>query len=549
MSDPSTAVVVNTVACVAFVAVGLLSWRGRVGRPVTAVALTCVAACGLWWSLAAAVGSALPGDAGAWASLAAYPAIGGTVASFVVLAYAVGHPDWTPSRPLLLALAVEPVVIGTAALTNPWHGLVYRWMTDGHLFPAGSTAGPSDHNLHGTLFWAHTGYSYLLLLTGVAVLFVGWRRSPRVFALQRLLILLGSLPPIALNALHVSNLVTFPIQPTTAAFALTGMIMAYALLRQDLLVLAPVAREVIVDRVADAIIAVGPDGRILDLNPAAVDLVAAADGPGAVPVGRPVSQILGGALAGTATDDAEQLTLRFGEDPCDLHVRRSELVDRRGRELGVVVVLRDVTELNRQRHELALANARLTAQVETIDRLRRDLAEQASRDVLTGLHNRRHVSAHLGALVEASVRADRPLGLLMIDVDHFKGINDRYGHAVGDAVLVALAETLVGPAPSDALVARWGGEEFLMVLPGADVGRATEVADGLCRRMRALRIPVGDGDVTCTVSIGVVSGRGPGTDVDDLLAGADVALYAAKAGGRDRVVVGSADLVTGPRPG
>jgi diguanylate cyclase (GGDEF)-like protein len=207
-----------------------------------------------------------------------------------------------------------------------------------------------------------------------------------------------------------------------------------------------------------------------------------------------------------------------------------------------VVVLRDVTELNRQRRELASANERLVCQVETIERLRHDLAEQASRDSLTGLHNRRHVSANLGPMIDAAEEAERAgapgrrLGVLMIDLDHFKSVNDRFGHAVGDAVLIALSETLAALVPPGALAARWGGEEFLVVLPDADEEAAHGFAETLRRTMGERVVTIGEHELSCTMSIGVVSASGAGASVDDLLIAADQALYAAKAAGRNRVV-------------
>src|SRR5262245_16270918 len=130
MIEVTTTGVVNAFSSLVFAVVGVLSWRGRVGRPVTAAALAATALGGFWWSLTVAVGNTVRSDdIIAWGRLLAFPGICLTVAAFVVLAYAVGHPHWVPSRALLVALSVQPVLMTLAALTNRWHGWVYTWMT------------------------------------------------------------------------------------------------------------------------------------------------------------------------------------------------------------------------------------------------------------------------------------------------------------------------------------------------------------------------------------------------------------------------------------
>ena len=152
-------------------------------------------------------------------------------------------------------------------------------------------------------------------------------------------------------------------------------------------------------------------------------------------------------------------------------------------------------------------------------------AEAAQRDPLTGALNRRG----LGARVAGAV----PGGVLMIDVDRFKQVNDRMGHAGGDRVLTALATALGGTLRQDDVLARYGGEEFVVFLPGARLAEAAAVAERL-RREAALRVRAGAAPVS--VSIGVAE-RAADEPLDAALARADAAVYAAKAAGRDRVQV------------
>jgi diguanylate cyclase (GGDEF)-like protein len=162
----------------------------------------------------------------------------------------------------------------------------------------------------------------------------------------------------------------------------------------------------------------------------------------------------------------------------------------------------------------------------------------AIRDGLTELHNRRHVLAVMPRLASSARRRGRPLCVIMLDLDHFKRINDAYGHATGDRTLIAFADVIRDQVRSSDLAARWGGEEFLVVCPDADSQAGLEVAE----RLRASTEPLGPAELGHeqgqTVSLGVASydpSSGP-LDVDALLRHADAALYAAKNQGRNRVI-------------
>jgi two-component system cell cycle response regulator len=162
-------------------------------------------------------------------------------------------------------------------------------------------------------------------------------------------------------------------------------------------------------------------------------------------------------------------------------------------------------------------------------------------DSLTGLHNRRFLVRHLDALVVAAARSDKPLSLLMIDIDRFKSVNDGYGHASGDAILCAVADRLrKGVRDSDS-AGRWGGEEFLIAMPDASAEIALAVAERLRRRMETSPIPVpgpgGDIAVPVTVSVGVAAFEGQGDSAAAMIRRADEGLYDAKRGGRNRVAM------------
>ncbi len=169
------------------------------------------------------------------------------------------------------------------------------------------------------------------------------------------------------------------------------------------------------------------------------------------------------------------------------------------------------------------------------DRLHRveTLLERADLDALTGALTRGAGQRELGRALGASIERGEPLAVLLADIDHFKHVNDTLGHAAGDRVLAAVADALRRCVRVGDTVVRWGGEEFLVVLPGATLA----VAERVAQRMRAELAAHSENDVPrVTASIGV-AGRRPSEVPDALVARADAALYAAKAAGRDTVRV------------
>ncbi len=171
----------------------------------------------------------------------------------------------------------------------------------------------------------------------------------------------------------------------------------------------------------------------------------------------------------------------------------------------------------------------------------RDIEQLAGEDALTGLANRRQFMAAGKQLLERVHRYGRPASLLVIDLDHFKSINDRYGHAAGDVALQATARLLRERQRGADLAARLGGEEFAMLLPETDLDGAAALAERLRAACEALRLEVPGGALTgmhVTMSIGAASCGVDDKSLDDVLRRTDAALYRAKHGGRNRVELG-----------
>ena len=158
-------------------------------------------------------------------------------------------------------------------------------------------------------------------------------------------------------------------------------------------------------------------------------------------------------------------------------------------------------------------------------------------DPLTGVYNRRYLQTHLSKRLAAATESGKPLSVLMIDIDSFKAFNDRYGHAVGDDVLAAVARSLSENVRNIDLVARYGGEEFAVILPETGAHGVQLVAERLRETVEELRVETrGHDALRVTVSIGAATAMGGSEDAELLLQRADSALYRAKDGGRNLVV-------------
>ncbi len=201
-----------------------------------------------------------------------------------------------------------------------------------------------------------------------------------------------------------------------------------------------------------------------------------------------------------------------------VRVRTAPIHDAEGRVVGAVETFDDASPLLDARAQAAAAS------------------RDALSDQLTGLPNRRHLDAALAARLEDLRRYGWPFGLLIADIDHFKAVNDTYGHDAGDAALRSVAATIGGAVRSGDLAGRWGGEEFVVLANGGDARSLAEIGERLRVLVASSRITMGGSQLSIRVSIGAAAAR-PADGPHELLARADAALYDAKATGRDRVVV------------
>jgi two-component system cell cycle response regulator len=205
-------------------------------------------------------------------------------------------------------------------------------------------------------------------------------------------------------------------------------------------------------------------------------------------------------------------------------------------QVGFDGVVSDVTALHERVEALQQKLRDTRAENRRLAHARAEAERRARTDDLTGLFNRRHLTSVLARYLGDAAAANRGVGLLLIDIDFFKQVNDEYGHAAGDQLLVAFADRLRSATRSCDVIGRWGGEEFVVLLPEVSAPAVVHRrAERICAQVADEPFQVGDAAITLRVSIGAVFGDAATSSADQLLEAADRAMYWAKGAGRNQV--------------
>ncbi|HEX5843976.1 MAG TPA: histidine kinase N-terminal 7TM domain-containing protein [Pseudomonas sp.] len=492
----------------------------------------------LWWMIVAGLEMAAqaPGCKVFWASMA-WPGILAVPTFWAVFLWqyvnSVRQP--LPLRSSLM-LAVVPLLIWLMALSNPWHGLFYAAGTA----PLSDEPGAPIRYQHGPLFYAAAAYVYLFMAFCMGVVLRAALVSYGVHRRHYLAFVLVTAVPWAANISYVVfGWMLFGFDPTPFSFAFTLLAFAWLIVGVRLFDLLPVARHLLLEALLDPVLVVDAQLRVIEANPAALKLAGLLGNW----QGRPLLEwpILGAdlyaLLSSPHKDDQEQLlTLANSARYFEVRIRAIERVTHNGTlVLGQMLYLRDVTQRYLSELKLAEALAVSEERLRMISSLHEQLQEQALCDPLTGLYNRRYLDEFFARELALAQRERTPIALALIDLDHFKQLNDEHGHLEGDDVLKGVAQHLLENLRSSDAVFRIGGEEFLLILPRADAEEAHKRLDTICRSLAEQPIPTRGGARYVTLSAGLALWPEQGLQLDQLLQAADAALYRAKDEGRNRV--------------
>jgi len=504
--------------------VGLLLWRRRRIPGGKALAWMLFAVCG-WATVAGLEAGATELPAKILFSKLEY--VGSGSVALLLFTFALRHAGagrWLTRRRLAL-LTTIPIANLALVFSNDWHRLVWTGFTAG---PAGS------HQIvyhHGPVFFAIVAALYAMILPATIVLARTALRETITHRRQALAILVASVAPwlgTLLYLLDLEALAGFNLVPMS--FAATGLILSLSVIGLGHFDVVPIARSALVENMSDAILVLDASGAIVDANRSAGFLLSSSKrlvGRNAADALAPWPAILE-RCHGAEPCHSEAL---LGEQPlCYVDIRATPLRDADDRIHGRLIVLRDITSRYQAERELQRVNRRLQEQIVEIERLQVELRDQAIRDPLTNLFNRRYLEETLPREMARAGRAGAPLAVLLLDVDRFKEINDTDGHHAGDAALQSLGGLLATETRRGDIACRYGGDEFAIVLPNTTVDAAVERAEEIRSRFAAAK-PAR----RITLSVGVASFPWDGRTEAEILRAADRALYAAKDSGRDCV--------------
>ncbi|MBN1303956.1 MAG: diguanylate cyclase [Anaerolineales bacterium] len=421
------------------------------------------------------------------------------------------HPRWA-TFPNYLVLWILPVLTILLVLTNDLHGLIWQDISVTAVTPS-ITAYQAKVMVW---FWVNSIYAYGVFIVGVFVIAVEFLKSYRLYREQAGWLLLGSITPLLFQIIYTLNFIpALKMDYSPIIFAFSGAAIGISILRHRLFDIMPVARTTLVDSLQDGMLVLDIHNRVVDINPVARKILGVSSKQA---IGASLYEILPMDVNASLhpRDQRYEIELNHSEDGLkNYELNLVELNNNNNVHLGFLVTLHDITE------RIQLLN---------------HVKELATLDPLTNLYNRRYFADLANKEIERANRYHIHLSLIMIDIDYFKPINDKYGHAVGDQVLKLIAETLNKSIRCTDILARYGGEEFLLLLPETPPQEAAQIANRLCKSLSNTALETGSDSISITISAGVAGTKG-GMSLNEMLDHADKALYVAKETGRNRAVL------------
>ena len=454
---------------------------------------------------------------------------------FLILAIQYNHLNHLLTRRNIALVFTIPAITLLLTMTNEWHSLIWNSYTPSPVVKDMILYG------HGPWFWIGVvGYSYLVTFLATGLLVWAAIRFPKAYRGQAASLVFGGLFAWSGNLIYILHLSPLPgLELTPIAFTITGVICAFAIFRLRLLDLVPVARDVLVDTLRDAVLVLDEQYRIVDINPSARHLFNIASGTNigcsakdALPIWPQLAPMVDqpepveGHIEITVDGSAKKI---FDLNVSPIFIRDSRLT-------GYLIVLRDITEHKSIEFALQQMNRRLSLHLAEIEALQASLREQAIRDPLTELYNRRYMVEVLEREVQLAQDKTTTISVAMLDMDEFKLFNDTYGHRAADEMLRALGTLLLSQTHATQDIAcRYGGEEFVVVMPGATLEAALIQAEQWRLAFERTCVTYAGRTYHATFSGGVAAFPLHGQTGDELLRAADKALYVAKASGRNRM--------------
>ena len=430
-------------------------------------------------------------------------------------------------------LILVPVMVCALVFTNPLHWQFYG--PDSR--PHSDAIGAAINYDHRILFFVSALFLYLFIIGSFVLLVQSVMRTTGLYRLHFVLMIMLTLVPITANVAYVIfgwNIAGF--DPTPFLFSFVLVVYAALISANQMFQISAIAKELIFKTMPNPVLVIDRDGQIISANKAAsalFDLVEHSDVRAQSLPGLPDILL---DLSGTPHKQrVSDVTINANE----YEVHRTEITRPIGQHdpiMGWVLLFFDVTLRKSEQRTLLSALQETDQQLHDIRAQNRRMSDQALTDPLTGLLNRRSLPDVFDEMVRAVGKTPVPVLLTVIDLDHFKSINDRFGHLTGDLGLVAVADGLRHGFRREDRVFRLGGEEFLILSPQLDAAKLLERLDNLREVILEIGQELGTSGIELRFSAGVAVWPRDGEKLQQLIDIADQRLYKAKAAGRNRTV-------------
>lgn len=410
------------------------------------------------------------------------------------------------SMNLTLLIMSVPVITLFLGVTNEYHHLIYTNI---------STFTHNGYTLafleKGLWYYINILYAYSVQLFGLVVFFRAWRTKGFQFQTQAFWLFLGSIWPGVVNLIYVAGYSPLNLDLTPFGLSISGFCFCVALFRYGFLELQEIVRDVAFLEIGEGILVLDDKNRLIDFNQACSNIF---DWLEVGHIGVDLNIFPDGKRILAHTGQYFELKIMKDREEKWYELRKTPIMEKNNR-LGSVYFIQDISkhkEMIQMLHDIA------------------------SYDSLTEIFNRRRLMEEMEKELQRMIRYGQYLSVMMIDIDHFKLVNDQFGHQAGDEVLKTLAASCKNRVRQTDIVGRYGGEEFLVVLPETNEEHALLVAESIRKSIAELDFRSNGYVINITVSIGVktVYSYEKNLCVDRIITGADRALYHAKNNGRDR---------------
>ncbi len=429
-----------------------------------------------------------------------------------------------------ISLMIIPALVLIAAWTNEWHHLLWPWFMQGS----------SHYNTlvygHGIIFYVNVIYIYFLIAFGVAILVRAIPRNQPPFRSQLIAIMVAVLFPMISGGLYIFNVDPVPgMDISIFGFLIANLVLAFGFVHYRLLDLVPVANDVVVANLQDGMIVIDWRKRIIKINQNAVELLGL---PAENLLGKEIKDVFPGSEKIAQKIDVNKPVEFVIDKPVRryLDLRASNLTADAINSPGMLLILRDITRQKEAEIKLNKANEDLKIQLKKINNLQVKLKDQAMHDSLTGLLNYRAMDETLEGLLDQCKSLNHPFAIVILDIDHFKRVNDVYGHQTGNNLLQAYGEAILRSIRKTDFAFRFGGDEILLAFQEMTGIAATNKAEEIRQIIKNIQIEQNLARVSTTVSIGVAAYPENGATINELISAADQAMYEGKEEGRDRVI-------------